>query len=100
MANIFSQILPGLFGAEARPFLGHRTQYADSNRSSGQIQLLVGFDIGTAFAELVVAERLRAYAEPLTGLEIQGSRDRKTVGDGRRVRVSVCIGRRRKHKKK
>src|SRR3546814_19353653 len=72
MANIFSQILPGLFGAEARPFLGHRTQYADSNRSSGKIQLVVGFDFGTAFAKVVVAERRRAYAVPFKGLEIHG----------------------------
>lgn len=68
MANIFSQLLPGLFGAEMRSFPGHHTQYADSNRSSGKIQLVVGFDFGTAFAKVVVAERRRAYAVPFKGL--------------------------------
>lgn len=72
MANIFSQLLPGLFGAGTEQFPGHHTQYGNSNRSSGKIQLVVGFDFGTAFAKVVVAERRRAYAVPFEGLEADG----------------------------
>lgn len=60
-------------GVERQVVPGYRTQYTDSDGKAGKVQLVVGFDFGTAFTKVVIAEQRRAYAVPLN-VEATGGR--------------------------